>query len=52
MESKCENCKLRKYAEKKPTSIISRIWKWHTMWCPGWKKYQQELAQQNTAKMK
>jgi len=35
---------MRLRAEKKPDSIISRIWRWHTTWCPGWKKYQQELA--------
>lgn len=50
MKSRCENCTLRKYAERKPESIISKIWKWHTTWCPGWKKYQQELAQQNMPK--
>jgi hypothetical protein len=37
---------MRKRAEKKPNSIISKIWRWHTGWCPGWKAYQKELAQQ------
>jgi len=37
---------MRKRAEKNPKSIISKIWKWHTGWCPGWKAYQKELAQQ------
>jgi hypothetical protein len=23
---------------------MSKIWKWHTTWCPGWKAYQKELA--------
>ena len=46
MKSNCEVCKLRGYAEKKPNSLISKIWKWHTKWCPGWKAYQEELAQQ------
>ena len=44
MSSKCENCGLRRYSERKPKSIIARIWKWHTGWCPGWKAYQAELA--------
>ncbi len=44
MKSRCENCKLRKYAEKKPDSLIAKIWKWHTKWCPGWKAYQREMA--------
>jgi len=47
MEANCENCKLRKYSERKPNSIIIRIWRWHTTWCPGWKAYQAELAAQN-----
>jgi hypothetical protein len=37
---------MHKRAEKNPKSIISKIWKWHTGWCPGWKAYQKELAQQ------
>ncbi len=46
MKSKCAECGMRKRAEKNPKSIISRIWKWHTGWCPGWKAYQKELAEQ------
>jgi predicted metal-dependent hydrolase len=23
--------------------LISRFWRWHTNWCPGWKAYVQEL---------
>ena len=46
MKSRCENCGMRKRAEKNPNSIISKIWRWHTGWCPGWKAYQRELAQQ------
>ncbi|MFC1944292.1 hypothetical protein ACFLX5_02185 [Chloroflexota bacterium] len=46
MASRCETCAMRRYAERKPNSIISKIWRWHTKWCPGWKKYQRELAQQ------
>ncbi len=43
MESKCENCKLRAYAEKHKSSFRSRLWSWHTKWCPGWKAYQKNL---------
>jgi len=42
----CEKCKMRLRAEAKPNSIISKIWRWHTKWCPGWKAYQKELAEQ------
>jgi hypothetical protein len=43
IESNCHNCGLRARAEAKPGSLISRIWRWHTGWCPGWKAYVQEL---------
>jgi hypothetical protein len=48
MESRCANCPLRIRAEKKPNSLLARIWRWHTKWCPGWKAYQAELAQQES----
>lgn len=41
---RCEECKIRGYAERKPKSWIARLWRWHTGWCPGWKRYQAELA--------
>jgi hypothetical protein len=41
---------MRLRAEKNPDSIISKIWRWHTTWCPGWKKYQQELAKRQNGK--
>jgi len=40
----CEVCKLRLKAEAKPRSLLARLWRWHTTWCPGWKKYQASLA--------
>lgn len=42
----CENCPMRKKAEANPKSFMSRLWKWHTTWCPGWKAYQAHLAEQ------
>jgi len=44
MISRCENCKLRKNADKNPDSLIARFWRWHTRWCPGWKAYQKKLS--------
>jgi hypothetical protein len=41
----CENCPMRKKAEANPKAFLSRLWKWHTGWCPGWKAYQASLAQ-------
>jgi hypothetical protein len=41
---RCETCPIRKRAEANPKAFLSRVWKWHTSWCPGWKAYQASLA--------
>lgn len=46
LKSKCATCGMRLRAEEKPKSLIARLWRWHTTWCPGWKAYQRELAEQ------
>jgi hypothetical protein len=43
---KCAECLLREKSENNPNSLMSKIWRWHTTWCPGWKQYQEYLAQQ------
>ena len=43
-EHSCATCGMRKKAEENPKSFTSRLWKWHTKWCPGWKAYQKSLA--------
>ncbi len=43
MASKCADCPMRKRAEENPNKWSSRIWRWHTKICPGWKSYQREL---------
>jgi hypothetical protein len=43
---RCETCGMRKKAEANPKSFWSRLWRWHTTWCPGWKAYEAHLAQQ------
>ena len=45
----CESCAMRMKAEAKPKSFWSRVWRWHTGWCPGWKAYQKHLAEQAQA---
>jgi len=42
----CEDCGFRRRADAHPTSLLARIWRWHTGWCPGWKSYQRWLAAQ------
>jgi hypothetical protein len=31
---------MRKKAEANPKTLMARLWRWHTGWCPGWKAYQ------------
>jgi hypothetical protein len=45
-EPSCAACPLRRRAEKNPGGILARLWRWHTGWCPGWKRYQAWLAAQ------
>ncbi|MFA6242778.1 MAG: hypothetical protein WC655_17700 [Candidatus Hydrogenedentales bacterium] len=40
----CSTCKIRARYEKNPKSLLGRLWKWHTGWCPGWKKYLKSLS--------
>jgi hypothetical protein len=42
----CATCALRQQAEANTKALMSRLWRWHTGWCPGWKAYQAYLAQQ------
>ena len=42
---KCADCAMRKKAETSPTKLSSRLWRWHTSWCPGWKAYQRSLSE-------
>ncbi|MCU0487712.1 MAG: hypothetical protein MUE67_02025 [Anaerolineales bacterium] len=42
----CETCPMRQKAEANPKAFLSRLWRWHTGWCPGWKAYQAHLAAQ------
>ncbi len=44
--ARCATCPIRRRAEAKPQSLLARLWRWHTTWCPGWKAYQKELQAQ------
>ena len=44
-EMRCATCGIRQRAEATPNSIMARVWKWHTNWCPGWRAYQKALAE-------
>lgn len=45
---RCEVCRFRNYAERKPKSLLAHIWRWHTGWCPGWKSYIKEREAEQT----
>ena len=44
-EMRCASCDIRQRAEANPNAIMARVWKWHTRWCPGWRAYQNALAE-------
>ena len=48
-EPGCVKCKMRRHYERKPKSLLGRLWKWHTGWCPGWKKYLKSLSEEERA---
>jgi len=48
-KSHCSKCKLRQYAERKPDSFITKLWRWHAGWCPVSKVYERNLAKQQNA---
>ncbi len=43
IESKCHTCPTRARSEQRPSTLPSRIWRWHTGRCPGWKAYTKGL---------
>jgi hypothetical protein len=47
----CEKCRFRAIYDKKPRSILGRIWKWHIGWCPGWKSYVKSLSDEEREKL-
>jgi len=38
-EHNCADCRFRARYDRKPKSLLGRLWRWHAGWCPGWKKY-------------
>lgn len=35
----CDKCLFRAQYDKKPTSLLGRLWRWHIGFCPGWRKH-------------
>jgi len=47
----CANCSFRARYDRKPKSILGRIWRWHINFCPGWKSYMKSLAEDEKAEI-
>lgn len=47
-KARCADCPIRHRAEAQPRSLLERLWRWHTTWCPGWKAYQKQLQTAGT----
>lgn len=45
-ESGCANCSFRARYEKKPGSLLGRLWRWHANICPGWRAYMKSLPEE------
>lgn len=42
--SLCGICPLGRLAARHPQSLLARIWRWHTGWCPSYKAFQHRQA--------
>lgn len=42
-EPGCATCSFRAKYDARPTSLLGRLWRWHTNSCPGWKAYMRSL---------
>ncbi|MCK5100930.1 MAG: hypothetical protein KAR45_22665 [Desulfobacteraceae bacterium] len=47
----CVNCGFRTKYDNNPKSFFGRLWRWHTGWCPGWKKYIISLPNEERIKL-
>ena len=44
-EPPCATCKFRARYDRKPRSLLGRLWRWHAGWCPGFKSYMRSLPE-------
>lgn len=49
MDNSCATCNIRRRYEDNPRSLLGRLWRWHTRWCPGWKGYKAALTEEERA---
>jgi hypothetical protein len=48
---KCADCPMRARYDRDPKLLLSRLWKWHIGWCPGWKSYLASLPEDERKKI-
>lgn len=48
---RCDKCGFRAKYDANPQSLLGRLWRWHTGWCPGWKRYISSLPEQERAEL-
>jgi hypothetical protein len=48
---KCSKCSFRARYDNNPKSFLGRIWRWHTKYCPGWKRYMKSLPDDERGKL-
>ncbi len=42
----CPQCPMRQKYDRDPQALISRFWRWHINFCPGWKGYFNSLSEE------
>ena len=45
-EHNCSACTFRSKYDNNPTSILGRLWRWNTNFCPGWKAYMKSVSEE------
>ncbi|MDY0219917.1 MAG: hypothetical protein RBR67_02125 [Desulfobacterium sp.] len=43
----CEKCRFRAKFDNNPSSFMGKLWRWHTNWCPGWKRYLESIPEED-----
>ncbi len=47
----CSKCPMRAKYDNNPRSILGRLWRFHTNFCPGWKSYMKSLPEEDKLKL-
>lgn len=45
---KCENCSFRPKYDNNADSFLGRLWRFYINFCPGWKRYVTDLAEEKS----